>query len=178
MSLCQHKKEQTIDMTIDLKHIFVTSDHHFGSYKMPGFLKVFTQEQEVELIGKWNNVVGKDDLVYYNGDFCDGTFLELRSYLKKLNGNIVLVRGNHDAFSDGIYAAVFKNIVDSVIIEELDLTIHHCPGIVSTKNEVFGHLHRCTSIQNIKQSSNRFCSCVQSNDGYPISLDEVMQYFK
>ena len=36
-------------MTIDLKHTFVTSDHHFGSFKLPGFLKVFTEEQEKEI---------------------------------------------------------------------------------------------------------------------------------
>ena len=49
-------------MTIDLNHTFVTSDHHFSSFKLPGFLKVFTEEQEKELIDKWNRTVGKDDL--------------------------------------------------------------------------------------------------------------------
>lgn len=67
-------------MAIDLNHTFVASDHHFGSFKLPGFLKVFTEEQEKELIDKWNRTVKKDDLVYYNGDFCDGTVVELCNY--------------------------------------------------------------------------------------------------
>ena len=98
-------------MTIDLKHTFVTSDHHFGSFKLPGFLKVFTEEQEKELIDKWNRTVGKDDLVYYNGDFCDGNVVELCNYAKQLNGRIILIRGNHEMFDDAIYKAVFKELI-------------------------------------------------------------------
>ena len=161
---------------IDLKHTFVTSDHHFGSYKLPEFFKTFTQDQEKELISKWNSVVSKNDLVYYNGDFCDGTLMELCRYLKQLNGQIILIRGNHDIFDDNIYKAAFKDIIDSIELPQLDLTIHHCPGVCSTKYEVFGHLHRKTSIKNIDCISTSFCSCVQSNDGYPISLDHVMKH--
>ena len=59
-------------MKIDPLHTFVTSDHHFGSSSMMGRLKVFTPEQELELVKKWNSVVKPDDTVVYNGDFCDG----------------------------------------------------------------------------------------------------------
>ena len=160
-------------MSYSLKHTFVASDCHFGSYKLNGFWKVFTEDQEKELIEKWNLVVGKDDLVYYNGDFCDGNFRDLCSYLKLLNGQIILVRGNHDVFSDGIYKAVFKDILDEVVLKDLDITIHHIPGIVQTRCEIFGHLHRNVIVDN-SNYYDKFCSCVQSNDGYPTSLEHIM----
>ena len=141
-------------------------------------MKVFTEEQEKELIYKWNRTVGKDDLVYYNGDFCDGNVVELCNYAKQLNGRIVLIRGNHERFDDSVYKAVFKDFVDSVYLSELDLTIHHCPGQHFTSREIFGHLHRGTSWTNVQKMSMNFCSCVQSNDGYPVSLKKAIDYFK
>ena len=160
-----------------LKHTFVTSDHHFGSWQLPGFLKVFTQEQEKELIAKWNSIVEKDDLVYYNGDFCDGNFRDLCNYFNQLNGQIVLIRGNHDKFSDGIYKAVFKDVVDEVVLKDLDLTIHHVPiAPIQTSKEVFGHLHR--SLEHNLNNSTSFCSCVQFSNGYPVSLENILLHLK
>jgi len=163
-------------MVTDLSHTFVTSDHHFGSYKLPSFLKTFTKEQEKELIDKWNSVVGKDDLVYYNGDFCDGNVMELCGYFKQLNGQIILIRGNHEKLDDSLYLSIFKDATDSITIPDLDLTIHHCPGARFTKYEVFGHLHRGMEYKNKLKTS--FCACVQSNNGYPVSLEKIVQYFK
>lgn len=74
-------------MSYSLRHTFVTSDHHFGSWKNGPFV-AFTQEQENELIEKWNNVVKPNDIVLYNGDFCDCDVLHLIQYVKKLNGQI------------------------------------------------------------------------------------------
>ena len=164
-------------MTIDLNHTFVTSDHHFGSFKLLGFLKVFNEEQEKELIDKWNRTVGKDDLVYYNGDFCDGTVVELCNYAKQLNGQIILIRGNHERFDDAIYKAVFKDVVDYAVLNEIDLTMHHCPGSCLTGREIFGHLHRGISWMNFQKMPNSFCSCVQANDGFPVPLNKVLEHF-
>ena len=164
-------------MSNELRHTFVTSDHHFGSYKLPSFLQVYAEKQEQELIEKWNSIVGKDDIVYYNGDFCDGSVMDLCSYFKKLNGQIVLIRGNHDRFSDDLYKAVFKDIVDEVVLKDLDLTIHHVPSTPShTSREVFGHLHR--DLDRPLNSPTSFCSCVQFSDGYPVSLEKILLHLK
>ena len=60
-------------MMFDIDHTFVTSDHHFGSYKLPSFLQVYTESQEQELIEKWNSIVGKDDIVVVGSDFGTAT---------------------------------------------------------------------------------------------------------
>ncbi|MBP5784492.1 MAG: metallophosphoesterase [Methanobrevibacter sp.] len=154
-----------------LRHTFIISDHHFGSFKLP-ILKTYSQKEENRLIKNWNDVIDKDDLVYYNGDFCDGNLDDLCNYFKRLNGQIILIKGNHDIFPDNVYQAIFKNVVNEVILKDLDLTIHHCPGKHKTKFEIYGHLHRDKDI--IRHKKNSFCSCVQFNDGCPVSLEKVM----
>ena len=160
-----------------IDHVFVTSDHHFGSAASSlSFMRTFTFEQERELIAKWNAVVGPDDLVYYNGDFSDvKTLLELAEYRRQLNGRIGLIRGNHDVLGDEVYKLVFDDVVDEVVLEDLDLVIHHCPGDAKGHREIFGHEHR--GMTSSIRRPNAFCSCVQFHDGYPVSLERVLESF-
>jgi calcineurin-like phosphoesterase family protein len=49
------------------------------------------------LTERWNSVVKPDDTVYHLGDFSMGSRDDWKSHFDKLNGNIHLVYGNHDA---------------------------------------------------------------------------------
>ena len=173
MRLSQMKSTKMADI---LRHTFVTSDHHFGSWQLPEPFIVFSQEQEKELIEKWNLVVGKDDIVYYNGDFADCNVQQLCDYARQLNGHIILVKGNHDTLPIDVYKAIFKDVVDRYVIDDLDLLVHHCPGPSYGKREVFGHLHRTDFFKTT--ANNQFCSCVQFHDGFPVSLEQVLLSFK
>lgn len=81
--------------------VFFTSDLHFGHESL---LKRFefrpfqtVEEMDEELIRRWNEKVGKDDLVYVLGDFfMKGNPEYVRSILKRLKGQIILIKGNHD----------------------------------------------------------------------------------
>lgn len=163
-------------MADQLRHTFVTSDHHFGSWQLPEPFGVFTESQEKELIEKWNLTVGKDDIVYYNGDFCDCNVMGFCHYISQLNGQLTLVKGNHDILPNDIYKAAFKDVVDYAMLDSLDLLIHHCPKPVVGKREVFGHLHRA-GYKGIG-SPTSFCSCVQFHDGFPVSLEQVLMDLK
>ena len=59
-------------MNFDPSHTFITSDHHFGSWKKFIAFKVFSEDEEKTLINKWNSTVCQNDTVIYNGDFHDG----------------------------------------------------------------------------------------------------------
>jgi calcineurin-like phosphoesterase family protein len=48
------------------------------------------------MIAAWNLKVGYDDTVYHLGDFAMGSSRYWESTRKRLNGKIILVRGNHD----------------------------------------------------------------------------------
>lgn len=56
-----------------------------------------SKEMTDDLVERWNNVVSENDIVYHVGDF--GWFEKpehIDSFLKKLNGKISLIQGNHD----------------------------------------------------------------------------------
>jgi calcineurin-like phosphoesterase family protein len=47
------------------------------------------------IVHRWNSVVSNSDQVYFLGDFC-GYRTDPYIWLKKLNGSILFVEGNHD----------------------------------------------------------------------------------
>ena len=82
--------------------VFFISDLHFGHEKAIFYDKrpfETVEEMDAELIKRWNAKVGKDDVVYVLGDMIwkkrKGGFDRL---IQSLNGQIVLIRGNHDSF--------------------------------------------------------------------------------
>lgn len=80
-------------------NIFYISDLHFGHFNIMRFdNRPFKSVEEMDktLIENWNSVVNKEDTVYILGDFCWLTEDEWVKILKQLNGNKVLIRGNHD----------------------------------------------------------------------------------
>lgn len=164
-------------MIFDLKHTFVTSDHHFGSARNPNPFRVFTEDEEQELIQKWNSVVRKNDIVIYNGDFHDCGFTSLVDYINKLNGNKILVKGNHDYLGNDIYEILFNKVYDELTIDNLNgLVVRHVPDLESNKPQIYGHFH--TEQFKKLDPSIAFCSCVMRHDGYPIRLDEVAKQLK
>lgn len=54
------------------------------------------EEMNETLINNWNRAVKNGDTTYILGDFCWGKEPEWIEILNKLNGNKVLIRGNHD----------------------------------------------------------------------------------
>lgn len=167
-------------MKYDLSHSFVTSDHHFGSWKLdpsPWRGPVFSQKEEKVLIAKWNSVVKPTDFVFYVGDFCDGGEDDLREYRKRLNGKILLIKGNHDDLSDGVYRAVFTSVCDELVIEELNLAFRHCPDIERNKvfRLIYGHEHTEGGLLHPMDSKRSFCSCVMRHDGFPIPVKDVLE---
>lgn len=94
----------------DINHTWFTSDTHFYHKNIIKYCnRPFNNVEEMNetLINNWNSVVKKDDTVFHLGDmgFC-GT-QNLISVLSKLNGNIYLIRGNHD--TDKQVSALFDN---------------------------------------------------------------------
>jgi calcineurin-like phosphoesterase family protein len=162
-------------MIVDPNHTFITSDHHFKSYDLPlSFMQVFSKDEEDTLIDKWNSVVTLDDIVIYVGDFCDGNVNDLMQYRKWLNGNIVLVKGNHDILPDDVYKAIFNDVYESIYLDNLNISISHYPTTDNTiKYHIHGHTHRNEVLKEISPN-NIFCSCVSKHNGYPILLNDIL----
>ena len=82
--------------------VFFTGDLHFGHENVIAFDNrpfASVEEMDAELIRRWNNKVGKGDLVYVLGDMIWKTCNDdAPSLIKSLNGQIILIKGNHDRF--------------------------------------------------------------------------------
>lgn len=78
---------------------YYIADCHFGH---PAILRLDhrpfadLQQMEESMVMLWNAAVKKGDTVYILGDFCWGKADEWLRILRRLNGQKVLIQGNHD----------------------------------------------------------------------------------
>lgn len=78
---------------------FATSDTHFGHSNILKHCKrpfADINEHDYSLIHNWNSIVGKNDTVYHLGDIAFYPKEKLIWLLSKLNGKIIVIKGNHD----------------------------------------------------------------------------------
>lgn len=80
---------------------FTTSDTHFFHKNVivhcrDTRLGETSEEADELLIQAWNKKVSPKDTVYHLGDFSFGKVDQTLELLKRLNGKIVLIPGNHD----------------------------------------------------------------------------------
>lgn len=102
-----------------MNNIFFTADSHFGHAKILEYCnRPFSSVEEMNecLIQKWNAKVGLRDIVYHLGDFCLGP-KENIFIRKRLNGKVILIKGNHDRKDTLLREAGFDEIHRSLEIE-------------------------------------------------------------
>lgn len=84
------------------RKVFFTADMHFGHENVISFDKrpfETVEEMDEELIRRWNAKVDKGDLVYVLGDMIWKTRNgDAEALIRSLNGQIILIKGNHDRF--------------------------------------------------------------------------------
>lgn len=85
-----------------MQKVFFIGDPHFGHENVIKFdNRPFksVEEMDEELIKRWNNKVKPGDLVYILGDFIwKARNDDAPTLLKQLNGQKILIKGNHDRF--------------------------------------------------------------------------------
>ncbi|MGL4210142.1 MAG: metallophosphoesterase [Cetobacterium somerae] len=163
-----------------MKKIFVTSDLHFGH---EGIIKMAKRpfknaiDMECQLISNWNSVVGVDDLVYVLGDFAfKGKDAEY--YLDKLNGNIILVKGNHDRYIR------HKKILEVCDYKEFRYNGHtyimsHYPlttwnGMFKNTMLLYGHVHTSGWDFEVPVAVNSLNVNCEFHKYKPILLDSIV----
>ena len=174
---------------MDLNRTFVTSDHHFRYWKHPFHLHCeSTEEEEREHIALWNSIVGKDDLVFYVGDFCDGTDHDLQEIRSQLNGRMILIKGNHDKNSDEAYRQAFEDVLEEKRIDELNLRLIHVKDELKLllvhdpesamlrpgERMIYGHYHR-GMVEPPPTTRDSICVCAKWYGWKPITLAEALR---
>lgn len=149
---------------------YVTGCTHFGHANIIKLAnRPFDSVQEMDrvLIDNWNAVVRPQDTIYHLGDFAlKGTPTE--PYLRRLNGKIVRLQGNHDPKGWGEpYMTARCNKVKAVLfhypIEEWDGWYR---GTV--------HLHCHTHAPQFVSGERRGNVGVDATDFRPMALEEAI----
>ena len=139
-----------------LQKVFFTSDLHFGHENVLRFDNrpfASVEEMDAELVRRWNEKVGKGDLVYVLGDLIwKSRNGDAHNLIRSLNGQIILIKGNHDRFLHNAQAkAALAGIkdYDDICVTLEDGSVRRC--ILSHYFIPFynGHRHQAVAFRAI-----------------------------
>lgn len=130
--------------------IYLSADTHYQHdknfiYERRGFSNI--KEHDNELIRKYNETVKPEDTCYFLGDFClagKERYSIYQKLLNKLNGNKILILGNHDELNPFTYVnAGFTSVHTSLILNDNILLIHDpsALGVFKEFKGLHGHVH-------------------------------------
>lgn len=176
--------------------LFFTSDTHWGHFNISKYChRPFETRSEMDktLIENWNKVVPEDGIVVHCGDFMLPHKEDIKEYekiLKKLNGTILLCRGNHDRIPLSIAPqGKLKAVVDIVMIcvDGVKIMASHYPMLAYPADyQVFGHIHTlsdgtCYGIDgdvNKRMRKTQYDVGVDQNNYTPISYLQLCDIFR
>lgn len=170
------------------KNIFVTSDIHFSHEAILKFEnRPFNNVEEMneKIVENWNATVGENDLVYILGDISMGSIKETMALLKRLNGDKILVKGNHDEMVDNrkFDRTIFKeisNCIDITIYGQKFLMCHY--PFASNDNhkiQLYGHIHTNNGLHVAHDlPENSFNVCMDANNLTPVNIKDILKFFR
>ena len=178
--------------------VFLVSDTHFGHMGVCKFtrndgvtkLRPYDSPEEMDedMIAKWNAKVKPADKVYHLGDAVINR--KALKTLGRLNGDKVLIRGNHDIFRDDEYRMYFRELRAYHVMNGLILS--HIPVQEASLGRfgcnIHGHLHanrvmkargvdaRTGEILYSDEIDPRYwCACVEATDFAPILFEDALK---
>lgn len=168
-------------------NVFLISDQHFGHKNILNFkrrdgitpLRVFSSVEEMDetMVERHNSVVRPQDKCYMLGDLVIHN--RMLPIMERLNGEKILIKGNHDQEKLSGYAKYFKDVRGSHQLAGYLLT--HIPihpnSLSRWKGNLHGHLHADVVgdyIDGIWEPDHRYtCMSVEHTNYYPIALEEI-----
>ena len=131
--------------------VFLVSDTHFGHAGVCRFtrndgctpLRPWDDAAEMDeaMVAAWNERVRPNDKVYHLGDVVINR--RALAIMSRLNGDKVLIRGNHDIFRDNEYRQYFRelrayHVMNGMILSHIPL---HTESLGRFGVNIHGHLH-------------------------------------
>jgi len=172
--------------------VFLVSDTHFGHKgvchftRNDGVTKLrpwdTPEEMDEEMVKRWNERVKPTDKVYHLGDVVINR--KSLSIMHRLNGDKVLIRGNHDIFKDEDYREHFRelrayHVMNGMILSHIPL---HPDSLGRFGVNIHGHLHSNRVMTEVwgeyKIDVRYHCVCVEQTDFTPILFEDVLKRIK
>ena len=156
---------------------FFISDLHLGHsniilYESRPFKDADVMDEE--LIKRWNSVVSKDDLVFNLGDFSFHNKYDTSEIVSRLNGRMVLIKGNHDCHSNKWYREVgISEVVQWPVIRYGFCIFSHEPVYLQAYTpyrNVHGHVH---GKQKNEPNGKFFNASVEVIDYTPVTIEYI-----
>lgn len=178
--------------------VFLCSDHHFGHEKTCTVFKKAdgtplrpfknAEEMDEEMVKRHNERVRPNDKCYFLGDVAINR--KALNTLRRLNGDKVLIRGNHDIFKLQDYLEHFRDIRGYHVMNGLILS--HVPVHPQSLGRfgcnIHGHLHankvmkargfdaKTGEILYSDEIDPRYwCACVEQTDFAPILFEDALK---
>lgn len=182
--------------------IWFTSDLHFFHDRIlefhPKRKELFgdTVEKAKEaMIQLWNSRVNKKDTVYILGDLAFGEVEDKRKLFQRLNGNKVLILGNHDKIPDHLKCyfnhitqiknITFKKTIHTYLHRDLKVVMCHFPMVAwehCHKNSIMLHGHCHGKLDHYNKDSKELRVDVGIDGELAnydlISLEKIAKHFK
>jgi len=172
--------------------VFLYSDPHFGHQGVCKFMRNdgvtklrpwdTAEEMDEHLVKVYNERVKPNDKIYFLGDVVINR--KALKTLGRLNGDKVLIRGNHDIFPDDEYRKYFRelrayHVVEGMILSHIPI---HEESLGRFGVNVHGHTH-ANRVMKPGPASGEFatqvvdtryhCVCVEQTDFAPILFEDV-----
>lgn len=174
---------------------FVTSDQHFGNKSIIEYCnRPFSsvEDQTEQLISNWNSVVSTEDTTICLGDMIMGSADNVDLILPRLNGKIILTRGNHCTPAKILR---YNNYPDKIIVKDIHYEAHgglyficcHFPimnpefnkMVTADNSEVvslFGHIHNKRQFADM--GTHSFNCCVEVTNYTPVNIHDIWKLVK
>ena len=174
--------------------VFLVSDTHFGHTGVCRFtrndgvtkLRPWDSAEEMDeaMVKAWNERVKPTDKVYHLGDVVINR--KALGIMRRLNGDKVLIRGNHDIFRDEEYREHFRelrayHVMNGMILSHIPI---HEESLGRFGVNIHGHLHdnrvmvRGFNGKPVNIDNRYHCVCVEHTDFAPILFEDVIKRIK
>lgn len=166
--------------------MFITSDLHFGHKKIIEYCsRPFSSVEEMDntIIKNWNNLVGTNQTIFIVGDFSFHRDNEItKNICNKLNGNKILITGNHDRLTIGEYRKFGFTLVKDYLrvkYKKHVFILSHYPmltwhGAHRGSIMLHGHCHNNSNINKLNSETRRMDIGTDCNNFTPFSFDEII----
>ena len=162
-----------------MSNIFIVSDTHFGHAGVCRFLRDDgtklrpwdnPEEMDEAMVALWNDTVRPKDKVYHLGDVVINR--KALSTLYRLNGEKVLIKGNHDIFRMEEYARHFKDLRAYHVLDNMIMS--HIPVHSESKGRFAGNIHGHLHYRSLDDPWY-YCACVERTEYKPIPFETILK---
>lgn len=157
---------------------FIADEHYYHiNKKGEGILSYMNRpfddmEEMVDtMVGKHNEVVEKRDITVHGGDFYFGKKKDVGKFIKRLNGNHIFLKGDHDRWMSKSGRRIWTKKIDGLYVVVCHYAMHTWPRSHLNSLHLYAHSHR-----ELNLPGKRICISADATGFYPLPFEEIKEW--